>query len=217
LLSLRDQSIQGFQLVLVDDASTEPASAERRREMSEIAGAGFKLVSLPANVGLAAARNRGLEQVTSPFAVCLDADDVVAQNFLATTIGALRADPSLGFVYFDHFEFGAVHQNVRAREFDFRQLLRQNYVVAPSPFRLDAWKKAGGYREEMRRGYEDWEFWIRLAKQGWRGKRLRQTLFYYRKRPESLLAGTLRSHEDVRDFIRRCHPDLDFETGRPTS
>lgn len=213
LRSLREQSLADFGLVIVDDASREGRSVERRRQLAGLRSPGCTLVGLERNVGLAAARNRGIERLATTWVACLDADDILARDFLRATVSALESDPGLGFVYFDHYEFGATRRHVRSREFDLPALLARNYVVAAAPFRRDAWKAAGGYREEMTGGYEDWELWIRLARAGWRGRRLRRTLFYYRKREGSLLEGTLARHEEVTRFIRALHPDAGTPPG----
>jgi glycosyltransferase involved in cell wall biosynthesis len=206
LRSLQAQTMQEFELVIVDDASSERRSVELRDALEAEAPAGAKLVCLPRNVGLAAARNRGIAEITAPYVACLDADDVLAPRFLERTAAVLDERPDVGFVYFDHFEFGDVRRHVRSRAFDAAELLEQNFVVAAAPFRRTALDDVGGgYLEEMSGGYEDWELWVRMARAGWRGHRIARTLFYYRKRPESLLAGTLRKHAEVAEFIRSRH------------
>jgi GT2 family glycosyltransferase len=206
LLSLRAQSLAAFDLVIVDDASTDPRSAAMREAMAQSAGAGGELVRLDRNVGLAAARNRGIERTSAPLVACLDADDVLAPEFLRATVEALERTASVGFVYFDHYEFGAVSRHVRSREFDLDELVRQNFVVASAPFRRVAWAQVGGYREDMVHGYEDWDLWLRLARGGWPGKRLRRTLFYYRKREGSLLEHTLLRHDEEARVVRDGAP-----------
>lgn len=72
LQSLKNQTFEDFQVVCVNDGSTDD-SLERARE----AAAGdprFKFVSRP-NGGLSAARNTGLENATGTYVTFLDSDD----------------------------------------------------------------------------------------------------------------------------------------------
>ena len=75
--------------VVVDDASDDPASiagVARRR--------GARLVARAVNGGPAAARNSGLDEVTTPVTVFVDADAVVDPAALRTLLGHF-ADPSV--------------------------------------------------------------------------------------------------------------------------
>ena len=45
----------------------------------------------------------------------------------------------------------------------------------------------GGYDPVFREGFEDWDFWIRVAAAGWPGRALGEPLVSYRKRPGSRL------------------------------
>lgn len=71
--SLRAQSYQNWELIVVDDASTDkgPALAERFCALDSR----IRLLHLAENNGAAVARNRALEQVSGRYVAYLDADD----------------------------------------------------------------------------------------------------------------------------------------------
>ena len=54
-------------------------------------------------------------------------------------------------------------------------------------FRRQCWENTGGYDEQMKTGYEDWEFWIRLTAAGWKVQVLKEYLLNYRITEKSML------------------------------
>lgn len=87
LESLRGQSLADFEVIVVDDGSTDD-SAERTREAA--AGDGrFRFVAQE-NRGLSGARNTGLDLARGAFIAFVDSDDRVAPDYLARLHGALE-------------------------------------------------------------------------------------------------------------------------------
>jgi glycosyltransferase involved in cell wall biosynthesis len=205
LVSLAAQTESPFRWLIVDDGSSERTTLSVLEDLDK---AGSEVVRLGKTLGPAGARNVGLSRVATTFAACLDADDVLHPRFLERTADALEADSRLGFVFFDYRHFGAVEGPVRVPEFDEARLLEDNYVVSAAPFRVRAWKEAGGYAEELTEGLEDWEFWIRLIEHGWLGARIPETLFYYRRSRTSRNARALQHKSRIAEQIRARHRAL---------
>lgn len=88
--SLRDQGVEVEPLV-VDNGSSDGSLAYLERE-------GVPHVSLPANVGFAAAVNLGAARVVAATVLVLNADTALEPGCLATLLDGLEADPSLGGV-----------------------------------------------------------------------------------------------------------------------
>lgn len=57
--------------------------------------------------------------------------------------------------------------------------------MGSSMFRKKDWILAAGYDENMQKGYEDWEFYIRILKNGGTAKVIPEVLFNYRNKPNS--------------------------------
>lgn len=86
--SLRAQTRADWRAVLVDDASTDATGA-----LFDAAADGdsrFEVVHHPVRRGLAAARNSGLDRVTTPYVGFLDADDRMRPQALERLIGTLE-------------------------------------------------------------------------------------------------------------------------------
>ena len=106
LHSLAANAASGIEFVLVDDASTDATRAIVTTAAERLPGA--KLIALPENSGLSAARNTGLRASGGRYVTFLDGDDVVAPGYY---VGLVDAIESLGceFLRTDHVQ-------VRGRE-----------------------------------------------------------------------------------------------------
>ena len=94
LRSLQDQTLEGFEVVVVDDASTD-ATAETVLSLDDPR---IRLVRLERNAGAAAARNVALQHARAPLVAILDADDVAWPERLAAQVGFLTAHPEVDVV-----------------------------------------------------------------------------------------------------------------------
>ena len=89
------ESLEGqdadIELLVVDNGSEDESVAYLREE-------GVPHVSLPANVGFAAAINLGVARSSAPAILVLNADTVLEPGCVGSMLEALDADPSLGGV-----------------------------------------------------------------------------------------------------------------------
>jgi glycosyltransferase involved in cell wall biosynthesis len=92
LASLREQTLDAWRAILIDDGSTDGTGAvfadAARRD------ARFALVTHSSQRGLGAARNTGLERVETPYVGFLDADDVMLPRALELLVGSLERSGS---------------------------------------------------------------------------------------------------------------------------
>jgi glycosyltransferase involved in cell wall biosynthesis len=90
--SVLSQSYEHFEIIVVDDGSTD--------ETSEVASRyeGVRLIRQE-NRGLAGARNRGLEEAKGEYVVFLDADDRLLPGALEAGLGCFEAHPECAFVF----------------------------------------------------------------------------------------------------------------------
>lgn len=124
LTSLQHQTYSTFQVILIDDASTDESAAIIKQVVAE--DSRFEAVYLPKNQGVSAARNAGLAKVRGAYLGFVDSDDWVAPTYLAHLVDAM-ADCQLVATPFVEVRGGKVHTaKPRAnRKLTRRQLIRQ--------------------------------------------------------------------------------------------
>ena len=84
--SVRAQTFVAFEVLLVDDGSTDGSAAICQRFVQ--ADQRFQLLTRP-NGGLSAARNTGIAAAQAPYLVCIDSDDSMEPRFLEVLHGLL--------------------------------------------------------------------------------------------------------------------------------
>jgi glycosyltransferase involved in cell wall biosynthesis len=205
LASVRAQSYEPIEVIIVDDGTDKPEAIELLRS---VAPQVTHFIQQP-NRGPGAARNAGFRSASGSYVLPLDADDELAPGFLAECMKALQAHPEAAFVYTDYRVFGDLAYVERLHDYNLYHLLDQNTLIYCSLIRRDAWESAGGYDESPRLiGYEDWDFWLRLAGRERTGYHLPRVLFFYRKSGGSLFTQARRRHSELTEAIRANHPQL---------
>jgi glycosyltransferase involved in cell wall biosynthesis/GT2 family glycosyltransferase len=201
--SARAQTVAAREIIVVDDGSTDAATLallDRLQTEPDLR------VIRQANAGLPAARNAGIAAATGEFVCCLDADDMLDPTYLECAVARLLTDRAAGFAYpFVRF-FGDVEEVWETREFDMEEALVANFTAVSAVFRRDDWQVAGGYSPVMRGGFEDWEFWIRLASLGRRGRVLRHPLLLHRRHGRTMTHEAKDQAEELRARIRALNP-----------
>lgn len=91
LMSVITQTIQDFEVIVVNDGSTDN-SAEAAKQITDPR---IKLVNQP-NMGVSAARNNGIRKAENGLIAFLDADDAWKPDFLETILRLYRLYPEAG-------------------------------------------------------------------------------------------------------------------------
>jgi glycosyltransferase involved in cell wall biosynthesis len=186
------------ELIVVDDGSSDHQTLQELRALET---RGIHVLHQE-NRGLAAARNAGIRIARGEFILPLDSDNRIRRAYLDGGVEMLRNAHEAGVVYGDAEYFGAKTGRWKVADFDLISLAKGNYIDACALFRKAVWASIGGYDEAMpAMGWEDWEFWLRAAQQGWRFLHLDAVAFEYRVRPGSMLETTNRHMEALLAYI----------------
>jgi glycosyltransferase involved in cell wall biosynthesis len=198
--SVLQQTFQNFEIIVVNDGSTDPVTIEVLKHLKKPK----TRVIHQANKGLPEARNEGIRHAEGKYICCLDADDTLEPTYLEKAVALLEANPGIAFAYSWVRLFGDEEKIWYTEPYDLEKLLRYNHISVASVFRYDAWKQVGGYCSEMRQGYEDWEFWIRLGSHGFRGQLIPEALFNHRRHGRTMTHEAQERHQKlVADIARR--------------
>jgi glycosyltransferase involved in cell wall biosynthesis len=180
--SVLSQTVQDFEILIVDDGSTDPATREKLNQFS----APRTTVLHTGNRGLPAARNHAASHARGMLFCALDADDRLAPTWFEKGLAVLDARPEVAFVSHWLETFGDEHWTWSPSSCDLPALLARNAVNGAALVRRDAFEAAEGYDESMREGCEDWDLWLRLVERGYAGAIVPEVLFYYRRRRDSM-------------------------------
>lgn len=198
-------------VVIVEDGSTDGATAAA----CDACAGDRVLVIHQENRGLPAARNRGAKEAQSEFLVFLDADDWVEPAFCRQLIAAIDheahsgrgADVSHAYCQERLVEKGTGIWKVP--EWDAILMMVTNLHPVTALVRRDRFEAAGGFDESMRSGYEDWDMWLKFVERGWRGVRVREPLFVWRRHSHStMIMNVIKDHATLYSGIRQRHEAL---------
>jgi hypothetical protein len=97
--SLFRQSLQNFEVIIVDDCSNNAESLEMLQKFSQDHNDNrVKIIRHKQNRGLSAARNSGFRKAQAEFVFILDTDDMLEPTNLEKSMLFLSAQPNAGFV-----------------------------------------------------------------------------------------------------------------------
>ena len=110
--SVLNQTYRDFELLVVDDASTD----DTLNRVRAIDDPRIRIASFPNNVGLSENLNRGLDIIDTELVARMDGDDIAEPDWLETGIHVLDTHPEVGVCSFGFKFFGAKTSLVRFPE-----------------------------------------------------------------------------------------------------
>jgi GT2 family glycosyltransferase len=152
LQSVFAQTYTKWELCMVDDGSSSPATHAIFDEITRSHDSRIKTQRLERNLGIAGASQAALELATGDYVGFLDHDDMLTPNALSEVVAALRMDPTIDFAYTDHVMIGQEgfpkyfsHKPAWSPEF----LLSTNYIVHFKVVRRSLLLSIGGLENEL--------------------------------------------------------------------
>jgi hypothetical protein len=131
LESVRAQDYPAFEVILVDNHSTDGSLDLTKREFAE-----FRVVESQENLGYSGAANLGLAHASGAYVAILNMDVVVEPDWLWPLVDYLEKHPQVGAVapkimlYGDRERINALGQNVHVTGLGFNRLLHRPAALA---------------------------------------------------------------------------------------
>lgn len=159
--SILDQPGLEFEIVIVDDASTDNTAAI----LAGMNDSRLTVARLPERANVSAVRNRAMPYVRAPWLCVFDADDVMLPNTLAPYAAAITKQPDAAWGYCG---LHIVDEQLKPKgmimrnPFDLLRFLRVNLIPHPMALiKRDLFLKIGGYDESLRANV-DYDLWMRM-------------------------------------------------------
>lgn len=183
LESIFGQTIRDFELILVDDASTD----DLKRVLERFRDSRLRVVRLERNVGVANARNEGVSLARGKYIAFCDADDICHLERLERQLAYFQQNPNLGIcgTSFTCFSGTQELETVRHATSDSEiraVLLMGNCFGMSTIMGKTEIFKAHAFDQAMS-PTEDYDLWTRLANAGVQMANLRESLLRYRVHP----------------------------------
>ncbi|MGQ0623874.1 MAG: glycosyltransferase [Sporichthyaceae bacterium] len=206
--SVLSQTYQDFEIVVVDDGSTDNTS-------SALADFGDAIVHVTQpNSGAAAARNTALRHASGELIALLDADDLWLPRRLERMVAYLDENPHVGFATSDAY---LRHEDMPSTQTYYREvvycrrlpanqsysIVQYNFVFTMAVIRRRLLAEHGDFDTGLQVA-EDWDLWIRFILAGEQLGLVHEPLAYYRIRSSGLTISDRSPWDrDIREVRRR--------------
>jgi len=192
--SVLDQTYQNWELIIVNDASTDNTLAFVQKNLPAFIQKNLLVIENPTNQGVAASRNTAISHASGQYLAFLDSDDMWLPDKLEKQV-KLMNDSNVAISYTGTSYINAAGQvsgytlPARAR-LSYKELLRRNIMSCSSvmvrrdcmvPFPITA------------NTHEDYVVWLQIVKEHGYAYGLDEPLLVYRVGDESKSSGRIRS------------------------
>jgi glycosyltransferase involved in cell wall biosynthesis len=198
--SVLSQTFQDFELIVVDNGSTDGTEDFIRTRFTDP-----RIVYVKqAHSGLSAARNKGIEVSSGDYIAFLDADDLFLSRKLERQVSFFETHPGAGITYTREKYF---FENDRDKQFESPHeklsgdilffLKRSNFIHVSTVMLKSGIAQRASFDPDLK-SHEDWDFFLKLSAAGNRFYYIPEELTQIRVRKKSMTA-----RDAVMDSSRR--------------
>jgi len=199
LRSIDRQDYSPFEVVLVDDGSTEPAALAALSELErDFARRGWKLIRQP-NLYAGAAYNTAARHARGEYLLFMDDDNYAKPGEISTLVrAALHSGADILAPLLDVFagdreptpDLQPLRRTLFVGGEAVAGLFRNCFGDTNALVRRETYLALGGCTEDVGVPYEDWEFYSKASLQGYRIEVVPEALVWYRLSPEGITGTT---------------------------
>ena len=201
--SVAAQAYESWELVLVDDASTDAGVQEYLTELKR-RDPSLKIFRCETNRGISAALNHGVEQARGDWLGFLDHDDVLEPDALFHTAKLLQRYPDADLIYSDEDKMtdAGVERPQFKPDWSPDLFVSGNYVSHFTTVRRELVRSVGGFRSDFD-GAQDYDLLLRVIERTDRIHHVPRVLYHWR-RSASSSAIDVRQKPGQLDAARRA-------------
>jgi len=204
--SVLSQTYSNWECIIVNDGS--PDNTEEIAKIYQSKDTRIKYL-FKNNEGIAIARNTGISYSNGEFILPLDADDLIAPQYLEKAIERFVLHPETKLVYCKADKFGTINEPWDLEEYNYDRFIWNNCIFCTALFRRVDFDKSEGYNPNMVDGLEDWDFWLSFINRNDIVYRIDEVLFHYRIKDISRSTELSMHHNDSMLLqVCRNHPNI---------
>lgn len=188
---LINQTYRNIELIVYDDCSTDQSWGVLQKSKKNLENRFKKLILLKndVNQGLTKNLNRMLASAQGKYIKIIASDDILHREYISSCVEFFERNPDVDVIVTNGYriEEESSYQNfINPREFYitapnlleknlFEKVYKENIIFAPGAIlRKSVYEEYGNYNEKI--AIEDWEYWLRILKDG-------KVKFYYLDTP----------------------------------
>ncbi|MDE6925757.1 MAG: glycosyltransferase [Acetatifactor sp.] len=201
------QTYPDWELLLVEDCSSDNTLALIRKYMDRTGDSRIRLIRQPSNMGAARARNRGLEEAAGRYISYLDADDIWMPEKLERELAFMK-EKGAGFT-FTGYEFADENGKGTGKivhvpeKLTYKQAL-SNTTIFTTTVMFDLGKLSKEQLEMPVIKSEDTALWFRVLRSGVTAYGLNENLAKYRRAGKTLSSNKLEAIRRIWNLYRRA-------------
>lgn len=205
--SIRAQSHPAVDVIVVDDASTDPDTLDVLSETAQLDG--VRVLRQERNGGPSRARNRAIHVASGRFILPVDADNLLLDGAIERLTRQLSDAPgSVAFIYPIAQYFGNRRDLFVPPAFNLMALTQANYCDTCSLFDAEVFRDGLRFEEVIDLGHEDWDLMLQIAQSGLRGEPASHPVLLYRKTGFTRSDLVEYGNTDFEDEIKARHHRL---------
>jgi len=196
--SALDQTYPYKEIIVVDDGSNAETKTVLKKLEPKIT-----LLITQENQGQSTARNVGINAANGEFILVLDSDDYFEPSFCEEAVAILQSnlDTKIVTSHLRRFTDDKTLDLFLPSGGDISVFVLHNGATGSAMFRKVEALAVGGYDESMRKGFEDWEFYIRLLANGGAAYVIPKVYLHYRIKPNSTTSRANKVKRELLEYI----------------
>ena len=190
------------EVLVIDDCSTDDSFEVAEKLSCKF---NFKLYKTDVNSKTSKVRNKGIRLSQGNLVVCLDADDKIPPNYFQDNYNNILMY-NIDVSYNNSLMFGDINKEINWPEFNLDILRSSPFVHCSSMFKKSIFEAVNGFDENMLEGWEDYDYWLRVAKLGFKFKKCNSTFLYYRQKQNDGRDFKAKNNlESIKNYLRKKH------------
>jgi len=196
--SLEKQSFKNFNIILVNDCSTDETTNIIAEEISK--NLNIQYIFNKTNLGVSVSKDIAINLAEEGVIITLDGDDTLPLNAIQRIVEEFERDSTLDYVYGDYLiidELGKNEKYISLKHYTYTngdlnpdELGKKWLLLGSTPHKKKLWNEIGGYDERFTYSIQDQDFWQRAVLHGVKGMYINEPIYNWHKYNNTISCNT---------------------------